>query len=83
MDIEGKQLCRGIWIEKRPLEMSHCHEEVVIDCHPLFLLRHEGPTVMDNHFSHRIDQEKESCRVICHSGIQIARRRIADQNKAP
>ena len=27
--------------------MSHCHEEVVIDCHPLFLLRHEGPTVMD------------------------------------
>ena len=83
MDIEGKQLCRGIWIEKRPLEMSHCHEEVVIDCHPLFLLRHEVPTVMDNPFFHRIDQEKESSRAICHSCIQIAQRRIADQNKAP
>ena len=83
MDIEGKQLWMCIWIEKRQLEMSHCHEEVVIDCHPLFLLRHEVPTVMDNPFFHRIDQEKESSRAICHSGIQIAQRRIADQNKAP
>jgi len=37
---------------------------------------------MDNPFFHDIDQEKESCRAICHFGIQIAQRLIADQNKA-